>query len=182
MQQALRNDYAEAFLSHKELGKGIQKRKKELKNSDPEFKELETAVNKSRRAEDEYVVSKNTFLESLPEHRYRSEIELARDRLQRSDDIQLAALVVVTATRQATLEAGFPDAFAPIDDLVAERNARRQALNDNPEFQRRNREVSDAWQAFGVGPARPQPSCASSQRSASIAAMHPVPAAVTAWR
>ena len=148
LQKALRKDYSEAFLSHKELSKGIQKRRKELKDSDQKFKEMESAVHRARRAEDECVVSKNPSLESLPEHRYRSEIELARDRLKRNNDAELAALIAATSKHQDALEAHFPEAFASIDHLVAERSARRNALNDDPDFQSRNREVSDAWQAI----------------------------------
>jgi hypothetical protein len=107
------------------------------------------ATHRARRAEDEHVVSQHAFLENLPPHRYRSELELARDRLRKKEDPELARLEKESADRQAELEAEFPEAFAPVDSLVEKRNAARKALNEDPDFKSRNREISDAWQAIG---------------------------------
>ncbi|MDF1853057.1 MAG: sulfatase-like hydrolase/transferase [Verrucomicrobiales bacterium] len=149
LQQALHQDYPEAFRSHKELSKSVLETRKKLKTSNPKFKEMEMATHRARRAEDEHVVSQHAFLENLPPHRYRSELELARDRLRKKEDPELARLEKESADRQAELEAEFPEAFAPVDSLVEKRNAARKALNEDPDFKSRNREISDAWQAIG---------------------------------
>ena len=45
-------------------------------------------------------------------------------------DLELADLVAETATRQAALEARFPEAFRSVDAAVEQRNTKRKALNE----------------------------------------------------
>jgi hypothetical protein len=152
LKAALHADYADAFTSHKELTKLIAKKKQRLKASDPEFKRMEVAVNKARKAEDAYVLSIKPDLARLKEdrmakQRFASELGQVRAVLEASGDQQLADLVAETAKRQAALEARFPEAFRSVDAAVEQRNAKRKALNDDPEFQARNRAVVDAGKA-----------------------------------
>ena len=152
LKAALHADYADAFASHKELTKLIAKKKQQLKAADPEFKRLEVAVNKARKAENAYVLSTKPELARLKEdgtakQRFASELGQVRAALEAASDQQLAALVDETAKRQAALEARFPEAFRSVDAAVQERNTKRKALNDDPEFQARNRAVVDAGKA-----------------------------------
>ena len=153
LQAALHADYPEAFSTHKQLSKRIAKRKQHLKSTSPEFKAMETAVNKSRRAEDDYVLSTKPELAHLKENgvakqRYVSELGQVRAQLETAGDRKLAALVAETASRQAALEARFPEAFESVESAVEKRQAIRKSLNDNPEFQSRNRAVVDAGKAI----------------------------------
>jgi len=148
LKAALHNDYPEAFKTHKELSKKIAEKKKNLKANDPAFKEMEVAVNKARRAEDNYVVSTKPSLADLPKHRYPSELGRVRLQLEQKGDKKLAALVAKTAAAQAALEEKFPEAFASVDNAVEKRQANRQSLNDDPEFKKRNQAVVDAQQAI----------------------------------
>ncbi len=148
LQRALHDEYPEAFRTHKELSKSISATKQRLKATDPEFKPMESAVHKARRAEDAYVVSKNPRLQKLPAHRYNSELDLARVRLEAEKDPGLLALIAETARRQAVLESRFPEAFASVDAQVDHRNALRRALNDDPKFQEQNRAVADVLRAI----------------------------------
>jgi len=148
-QAVLHADYADAFASHKKIGKQIATRKQHIKETDPEFKRMETAVHKARRAEDDYVLSTKPELAKLKEdgiakQRYASELGQVRAKLEAAGDKQLAARVVETARRQAALESRFPEAFESIDAAVEKRQAKRKSLNDDPEFQARNRAVVDA--------------------------------------
>ncbi|MBC8357203.1 MAG: hypothetical protein H8E66_34970 [Planctomycetes bacterium] len=148
----LHADYAAAFASHKELTKLIAKKKQILKAADPKFKRMEVAVNKARKAEDAYVLSTKPELARLKEdgtakQRFASELGQVRAALEAASDQQLAALVAETAKRQAALEARFPEAFRSVDAAVEQRNAKRKTLNDDPEFQARNRAVVDAGKA-----------------------------------
>ncbi len=150
---ALHADYEEAFASHKQLGKSIAKRKQHIKETDPEFKRMETAVHKAGRAEDDYVLSTKPNLaklkaDGIPKQRFTSELGQVRAKHEAAGDKQLAALVVETARLQAALEARFPAAFESVDAAVEERNANRKSLNNDPEFQARNRAVVDALQAI----------------------------------
>jgi hypothetical protein len=63
-------------------------------------------------------------------------------------DRQLAALVAETARRQVALEARFPEAFESVDAAVKKREAKRKSLNEDAEFQARNRAVVDAGKAI----------------------------------
>lgn len=144
--------YPDAFATHKELTKRIAKKKQQLKASDPDFKRLEVAVHKARQAEDAYVLSTRPELARLKEdgiakQRFVSELGQVRAALEAAGDRQLADLVAETARRQAALEARFPEAFRSVDAAVEERNALRKALNDDSDFQARNRAVVDAYRA-----------------------------------
>jgi hypothetical protein len=135
------------------LSKHIAKKKKQLRETDPEFKQMEVAVNKARKAEEAYVLSTQPDLARLKEdgiakQRFISELGLVRAALEAAGDRQLAALVDETAKRQAALESRFPEAFRSVDAAVQERNTKRKALNDDPEFQVRNRAVVDAGRAI----------------------------------
>lgn len=153
LQAALHADYAEAFVSHKQLSKLIAKRKKQAKETDPEFKRMQTAVNKAKRDEDDYVLSTNPALARLkeigtPKHRFASELGQARAELKAAGDKQLANHVAETARRQAELELRFPSTFENVEDAVGRRNAKRKSLNNDPEFQARNKAVVDAGKAI----------------------------------
>ena len=153
LEAALHKDYAEAFKSHKQLSKSIATKKKHLKATDPEFKRMETAVNKSRRAEDVYVLSTKPQLAELkqngiPKQRFTSELGQLRAELETAGDAKLATLVAETAKLQAVLKDQFPSAFQTIDRAVEKRQLARKALNDDPEFQARNKIVVAAGKAI----------------------------------
>lgn len=152
LQAALHADYAEAFVSHKQLGKLIAKQKKTIKETDPDFKRMEIAVNKAKRAEDNYVVSTKPALarfreDGIPKHRFPSELGQVRAELEAVSDKHLAACVAETARCQAELEARFPSAFENVEDAVARRNAKRRSLNNDPKFRARNSAVVNAGKA-----------------------------------
>ena len=153
LKTALHTEYPDAFASQKELTKLIAKKKQQVKAADPEFKRLEVAVNKARKAEDAYVLSIQPELVRLKEdgtakQRFASELGQVRSELEAASNQQLAALVAETAKRQAALEARFPEAFRRVDASVEQRNAKRKTLNDDPEFQARNRAVVEAGKAI----------------------------------
>lgn len=153
LEAALHADYAEAFATHKELSKLIAKQKQHIKETEPDFKALETAVHKAGRAEDDYVLSTKPELaklkeDGIPKQRYTSELGQVRAQLEAAGDKQLAALVAETARRQAALVARFPAAFESVETVVEKRNAIRKSLNDDSEFQTRNRAVVDAGKAI----------------------------------
>ena len=153
LQAALHTDYTEAFASHKQISKLVAKKKQELKATDPEFKRMELAVNKASKAEDTYILSTKPELarlkeEGIPKQRYISELGQTRVQLETAGDKQLTALVAETARLQAALEARFPAAFESVEAAVEKRQATRKSLNDDPEFQARNRAVVDAGKAI----------------------------------
>jgi len=153
LQAALHADYAEAFITHKQLSKLIAKKKQHIKANVPGFKPMETEVHRASRGEDDYVLSTKPELarlkeDGIPRHRFPSELGQVRAQLEAAGDKQLAALVAETARCQAALEARFPEAFESVDAAVEKRQAIRKSLNDDPEFQTRNRAVVAALQAI----------------------------------
>ena len=148
LQQALHQRWPGAFRTHKELSRAIQDTRKRLKADNPEFKDMENAMHRARRAEDAYVVSVHPALKDLAKHRLLSELPILRAGLEKREDPKLAALVAESAELQRSLETRFPEAFASGENLVTQRNALRKALNEVPAFQEENRAVADAWQAI----------------------------------
>ncbi len=152
LQNALHEAYPEAFITHKQVSKRIAKKKQQIKSAEPEFKVLETAVHRARRAEDDYILSTKPQLtqlkaEGIPKHRFESELGQVRAQREAAGDKQLAALVAATAACQTALEARFPAAFETVDAQIGKRNARRKQLDEDPGFRNRNREVVDAGRA-----------------------------------
>ena len=153
LQSALHADYPEAFITHKQIGKVIAKKKQHIKATDPNFKVMETLVHKARRAEDDYVLSTKPELARLKQdgvnrNRYPSELGLVRAQLEVAGDKQLVVLVAETARRQTELEARYPEAFQSVDAAVEKRNAIRKSLNDDPTFQARNKVVVESSKAI----------------------------------
>ncbi len=153
LKAALQADYAEAFITHKQLGKLIAKKKQHLKATEPAFKAMETKVHRASRAEDAHVLSTRPELAKLkddgvPKQRFTSELGQVRAQLEAAGDKKLAALVDETAERQASLETRFPLVFESVDSAVENRNSKRKDLNDDPDFQARNRAVVDAGKAI----------------------------------
>ncbi len=155
LQAALHADYPKAFVTHKQLGKRIAQKKKEIKAKNADFKAMEIAVNKARRAEDDYVLSTQPELarlkqDGIAKQRYPSELGLVRAGLEANADKQLGALVAETASRQFALETRFPEAFETVDAAVAARQVSRKSLNDDPGFQLRNKAVVEAGKAVNA--------------------------------
>lgn len=149
LQSSLHTTYPNAFRTHKQLSKQIAAVKKKTRATDRTFKEMEIAVNKARKAEDEYVVSVYPELQALrfdgiPRHRFLSEQAQCRHKLEKNHDSQLKALISKTKRLQQVIEDSYPEAFKSVDQAVEERKAVRQSLNDDPAFQALNKKVVES--------------------------------------
>ena len=149
---SLHTTYPDAFQTHKQLSKQIAYAKKKIRETDKTFKEMEIAINKARKAEDEYVVSLYPDLQALrsdgiPQHRFLSEQAQFRKQLENNSDVQLGALVAETKRLQKAIEHSYPEAFKSIDEAIEKRKAVRQSLNDDPTFQALNKQVVEAGKA-----------------------------------
>ncbi len=152
LQSSLHTTYPDAFQTHKQLSKQIAALKKKTRGTDTTFKEMENAINKARKAEDEYVVSLYPDLQVLrsdgiPQHRFLSEQAQLRHELEKNNDSQLQALVAETKRLQKAIELSYPEAFKSIDEAIEKRTAVRQSLNDDPAFQSLNKQVVEAGKA-----------------------------------
>ncbi len=152
LQSSLHTTYPDAFQTHKQLSKQIAALKKKTRGTDTTFKEMENAINKARKAEDEYVVSLYPDLQVLrsdgiPQHRFLSEQAQLRHELEKNNDSQLQVLVAETKRLQKAIELSYPEAFKSIDEAIEKRTAVRQSLNDDPAFQSLNKQVVEAGKA-----------------------------------
>ena len=142
LQGDLKADYPRAFRTHKELSKSIASKRKEIKAREPRFREMESAVNKARRKEKEYIHSKHAELEDLPKHLYYAAFE--RDRKLLRDDSELVALEKTTVTLEMDLRRAFPEAFEEVDVLIEKRKSYTASLKDDEGFQRRRKAIAQA--------------------------------------
>ncbi|MBQ96624.1 MAG: hypothetical protein CMP30_01350 [Roseibacillus sp.] len=142
LQGGLKADYPGAFRTHKELSKSIASKRKEIKAREPRFREMESAVNKARRKEKEYIHSKHAELEDLPKHLYYAAFEKHRKLLR--DDSELMALEKTTVTLEVDLRRAFPEAFEEVDVLIEKRKSYTASLKDDEGFQRRRKAIAQA--------------------------------------
>lgn len=142
LQRDLKADYPRAFRTHKELSKSVASKRKEIKVREPRFREMESAVNKARRKEKEYIHLKHAELESLPKHLYYAAFEKRRKALR--DDFGLVALEKITVTLEVDLRRAFPEAFEEVDVLIAKRKSYAASLKDDEGFQRRRKAITQA--------------------------------------
>ena len=146
LKATLKTDYPKAFLTHKELSKDIAKRRKQIKEREPRFKEMESAVNKARKKEKEYIHSRHAELDDLPKHLYYAAFEKHRTSISR--DSRLVALEKITATLEADLHRAFPEAFRNVDALVGKRHAYAASLKDDENFRTRRKAIAEANDAI----------------------------------
>ena len=87
------------------------------------LKEMEIAVNRARKAEDEYIVSichefKALRADSIPRHRFLSEQAELRHELEKNQDSQLKVLPAETKRLQEAIADSYPEAFKSVDKAV----------------------------------------------------------------
>ena len=111
-------------------------------------------VHRASRAEDAYVLSTRPELarfkeDGVPKQRFTSELGQIRAQLEAAGDKQLAVLIAETTEQQVKLETRYPHVFESVD--ARRRKAQcaiRKSLNDDPDFQARNRAVVDAGKSI----------------------------------
>ncbi len=98
---ALKADYPRAFQTQKELSKEVARTRKEIKQREPRFKEMESAVHKARKKVKDYIHSVHEELDRLPRHMYYAAFEKHRKSMR--NDSRLVALEKITVTLEADL-------------------------------------------------------------------------------
>jgi len=146
LQAALKEDYPRAFRTHKELSKGIARKRKEIKGREPRFKEMESAVHRARRKEKEYIHARRPELNNLPGHLYHAAFEEGRESMK--EDPRLRALEKATLRLEGDLHQAFPEAFEKVEALVEQRNAYAASLRGNGKFQKGRKAVAEANKAI----------------------------------
>ena len=146
LKATLKTDYPKAFLTHKELSKGIAKSRKEIREREPRFKEMESAINKARKKEKEYIHSRHAELDDLPKHLYYAAFEKRRKAM--APDSRLVALEKITATLETDLHRAFPEAFRSVDALAEKRQSYAASLKKDGDFTMRKKAIAAANDAI----------------------------------
>ena len=146
LQAELKADYPEAFRTHKELSKGIAKKRLQFRAKNPRFKEMESAVNKARKKVKEYLHSRHAELEQLPKHLYYAAFEQHRRAM--AGDSRLKELEENIASLEVSLQKAFPEAFRNVEELVAQRKAYAASLKNNEDFSTRRKAIALANDAI----------------------------------
>ena len=146
LKATLKTDYPKAFLTHKELSKGIAKSRKEIREREPRFKDMESAINKARKKEKEYIHSRHAELDDLPKHLYYAAFEKRRKAM--APDSRLVALEKITATLETDLHRAFPEAFRSVDALAKKRQSYAASLKKDGDFTMRKKAIASANNAI----------------------------------
>jgi arylsulfatase A len=141
----LKELFPEAFLSHKERRKSIQKRRESLLENDLEFKEVLFSTYRANQAIDEWIVSQYPALADLPSNRKKAEIDRAR--LQLDDHPQLKELVAASEEAAMRLEEKYPELFVTDDEITEAKREAHDRLRNQPEFQKWVKRRADAYYA-----------------------------------
>ena len=140
-----KRQFPDAFRSHKEIQKAIQAERKRLNANDPTYQKKLQATHRAGRAIDAWLVTQQPELADLPKNRKGAAIQQLRARLEDNEELRL--LVERSAATQRELEASYPRLFISNEEITAKKRAASQALKNDPEFQRLNRERAEAYRA-----------------------------------
>ncbi len=137
--------FPDAFRSHKDVRKSIQKERKHLLESDAAYKETLFATYRANREIDEWLLAKHPELDALPSNRKKAVIDQLRKRF--ADDRELLTLAEKAKQAQEQLEADYPHLFVTDEEITARKKKAYDALRDNAEFQRLTRERAETHYA-----------------------------------
>ncbi|MEL6104568.1 MAG: sulfatase-like hydrolase/transferase [Planctomycetota bacterium] len=137
--------FPKVFRSHKQIHKAVAAKRKQLLQSDPEYKEKLFATYRAKRAMDSFLVSQRPDFEALPESQRPHEIETLRQRFR--DDNEYRGLVQARDEAQRALRSAYPDLFVSDEDINATRREERERLKNDPDFRSRIQRRAEAWRA-----------------------------------
>ncbi len=145
LDELLKQRFPEAFRSHKDFQKAIQKERKRLLENEPVYKEALFATYRANRAIDDWLITQQPDLSRLPSSRKKAALD--RLRLQFANAPELLALENQLSQAQAKLEADYPHLFITDEEITARKKNAYEALRTDPEFQRLTKERATAYTA-----------------------------------
>lgn len=137
--------YPDVFRTHKETRKQIAKRRKQLLESDPKFKELLFATYRAKREIEAYLVSKRPAVADFPNSRKPNAIAQLRRTHQK--DAEYLSLVAASNRAQQLLERAYPELFISDQQINESKKKKREARKDDPDFKKRIEQRAEAWRA-----------------------------------
>jgi arylsulfatase A len=140
-----KQEYPDAFRSHKEFTKKIQEIRKDLHENDPQYKELLFTTHRAKRALDNFLIEQEPFLEELPKSRKPKELE--RIRQQYLDQPGYQELVQKQSVAQRILEKTYPQIFVSDEEIKQIRQERRDEVEQEEKFRKLKEERAAAYRA-----------------------------------
>lgn len=123
-----------AFRSMKEVKKKMLAERKRLTKEDPRFKKRLHAMHRAARAIDAWLLAQQSGAADLPDSLRKR--QLARLRRRYAKDPQHLQLQKAHLAAKAQLERAYPQVFVGDEAIKKTREKRRDALKNDPEFQR----------------------------------------------
>ena len=124
--------FPQAFASHKDIQKKIQSLRKKLHQEDPVYKETLFATHRANRAIDQFLLTQKPSIEKLPASKQKAALEKVRSELR--DNPEYLKLIKIFQEAQKKLESFYPELFVSNEEITQKRNQARQALKENPDF------------------------------------------------
>ncbi len=143
LDEARKQRFPDAFRTHKEYQKAIQKERKHLLETDPAYRETLFATHRANRAIDVWVIARQPEVDALPGNRRKAAIDQLRARF--GGVPELLALVEQAKQAQARLEAAYPRLFVSDEGITAKKKAAADAVRNDPEFLRLTNERAKAY-------------------------------------
>ncbi|MDA9778619.1 sulfatase-like hydrolase/transferase [Rubripirellula sp.] len=145
LDELLKERFPAAFQSHKEHRKVIQKERKRLLEENTLYKETLFATYRANQEIDDWLVSQQPDLKSLPFSRKKAAID--RLRAEFIDAPEMLVLEKQASQAQVKLESAFPHLFITDQEITAKKKEAHGALRSDPEFQRLTKERATAYTA-----------------------------------
>ena len=137
----MKNKFPSANQTRKELGKQISEVKKELRKTEPRFKEMEHLLNLSRRTVKDYVHSVFPELDAIPKQTYYWRYEECLTQLGHDKDF--LRLVKLAEQSEKRLHNSFPEAFQDLNALVDERKLSQTQMKSNEDYRELKNKIAE---------------------------------------
>ncbi len=137
--------FPDAYRTHKDYRKAIDKERRNLHENDPAYKEQLFATHRASRALDAFLVEQKPEIGDWP--RSRKEAELERLRHQFAKDANYQKLTAAAEAAQKKLEAAYPQIFVSDEEITAKKKAASNAAKNLPEFKAAQKKRAEAYYA-----------------------------------
>lgn len=141
----LKQQFPDAFRSHKEIRKAINEEKKRLLKTDSKYKETLYATYKANNAIDQWIVSRQPDLKTLEQNRKKAAIDQLASKY--SAHPEMVELVEKAKRAQSTLEANYPKLFLSDEQITRRKKTAYESLRDDPMFKKMTRQRAEAYYA-----------------------------------
>ena len=140
-----REQFPDVFRTVKEVRTEINDDRRKLQQSDSNYQQLRDRINRSRRAQRDFVLRQRPRLTRLPPTQFEAALEGARRKL--ADNPQLKALEQAEKQSEKALRRQYPRLFVTDAKILQQQRAARQRREADEAFRAVVRQTTDAFRA-----------------------------------